>query len=687
MARTRVTTWTPPRQRPHGAGGGPIALVLATHRGIRRVRGKHTPVVPVMQPDGTAAMVPISRPDTGGDPAFRHRRVWVVLPVAASLPPLRVLLDAAPAEEVPTYLAIAAGILLAMIWRRTRHTAPWVLDWIVGDWSGRPVPRLALSRSPSTAAPEETGLDRARRVLASLRWRVCLRIRATRWASYLAAAFVILYLGGGAGWLSVVPAAALAAAARAWRYRIRRPVEAPPEPETPEAVWEAYAAPSANMTGARMLAVEDLPNVDGWAAELLLVRGRQTVATLRGALDHIASAYDVERSQVGIEAIGSERRARLTVVERTALATSRTWRGPCLDLDEGTAEIMTLLDGTRAAWRFWATGYGTDHGWIFGSTGAGKSTAVDAVLGSIMATGRAVLDLVDLKGGSSLPEWRDVAYRYGTTPIEGLAAIERGIAVHEARSAWLSETRGRCIDPGQDLDHPLYLVVIEEFPQLLKIPGAMARAETIVTQGRATGVSMLVISQASNLQHAFGGSELFRAQLQAGNVLALRSSSGAARTGLGGMAGQIDLSVIPTGQGGTGYLVGPASQRGILGRVDYVDPPTAAVDQALAGVPGPGDREAVERIEASWVEQGETKAPQPPAPAGPRSPVRDAVLTWLRQHPGPHTVRELVAAGLGSDKGVRDARDSLVADGLAKLTPEAGQGSCQATPHEEDTTP
>jgi len=645
-------------------------------------------------------MVPISQPartEEEGDQLYRRRRVVVVLPAAIILACLRVLLDLVPPGDTLTYLSLATGVSGAIIWRRTSRAALTVLDWTVGDWSGRAVGRLAIGVAPSQPAPQETAAQRTRRVLTSIRWRICLRLRASRAASYVALGYCLTYVTGLAGPYTIVIAAAVALTARAWRYRIRpMPPEPEPAEETLEDIWHGDLAPAIGCAGAVMLAVEPLRTVDGWRADIELIRAKQTVSMLRAGAEKIASAYDVTPSQVGIEQLGSARRARLTIVQNSVLTSGKVTTGLGLDLETGVADLSTLIDGSRAGWQWYDPEYGTYMGWVFGSTGSGKSKTLDALLSSIMASGIAVLDLVDLKGGSSLPEWKAVAYRYGTDLPSALAGIERAIAVHEARSRWLDEHMMRQRTPAPDW--PLYLLVIEEFAHLREIRGAIARAERIVTQGRATAVALVVATQASDLAGAFSGSNVFRTQLQAGNVLALRSDAGAARTGLGGMAGQIDLSVIPARQGGTGYLITPSSQRPILGRVDHVRDTQAVVDRCIAAVPGPLIDLAVARIEASWEEQAKQQqaagslADQALAEASvlldrantnsPRSPVRDKVLAWLREHPGPQSVRDMVTAGLGSDKGIREARDSLCKDGLVQLTPSAGQGSCQAVTQE-----
>ena len=407
----------------------------------------------------------------------------------------------------------------------------------------------------------------------------------------------------------------------------------------------------------------------GWQGGVTLTPGQHAVSDVRSKTGLIASAYGVARSQVVIEEVGDDSRARLLVVQRTYLDTPRPWTGPTLDAATGTIPMGTLVTGERAAWQAWIPGEGARHGWISGANGSGKTGAVDCMLGSLLSAGLTVLDLTDLKGGISLPQWRDHAYRYGTSLSDGRLALRRGNAVIDARMAamqtmtWTSpdgRTRtGRSVmDPSPDW--PLYVVCVEEWPELASETAQVAAAERIARLGRAVGVVLYLISQGATLADTFGGSTVLRTQLQAGNVIALWSGRTAGQIAVGGAGENVDLSAIPRGRPGTGYILSAAQPRAVLGRIDHVTDSWAAASHARPAVIDAASAAAVQAAEASTARQvlDPEEDARPPVDMTRLGPVQAAVLTHLREH-GPSRTGEIVAATNGLDGSVRAALAAL----------------------------
>jgi hypothetical protein len=408
---------------------------------------------------------------------------------------------------------------------------------------------------------------------------------------------------------------AASVAASAWRFRIRPH----PEPEAPvnNMPWEAarwdemVGCAGGALPGSVAHYVKDLyaPDTDtpvGFLLAVQLVAGRQEVSHLRGRLGVIAGVYGAPKAGTVIDEVGDETRALLTITTRKFLAEVKTAKGPTLDPSTGRFILQTLGDGSPGHWQFWAPRQGIKHGWLVGAIGGGKSGALDCLLMNLLVGGFAVADIVDLKGGASIPHWQHRAFRYGTTIPAGIAALRRGVAVCDYRNDLMARMPAVDPDTGEPVlidgkpahgrtwidpspQWPIYAVVIEEEPQLVKDPTwgpvALTLMARIAALGRQCLVMLIVTSQGANLDEAFGGVRILRTNVQAGNVLVLWTDQGSGN--LATATRTVDLSRIPAGQPGVGFLVGPGQPRDLQGRVRYVDRPWDAVQAAEPGVLGP----------------------------------------------------------------------------------------------------
>jgi len=171
---------------------------------------------------------------------------------------------------------------------------------------------------------------------------------------------------------------------------------------------------------------------------------------------------------------------------------------------------------------------------LFGTTGAGKSTAGQIILAAMKRSGIAVL-YGDLKGGQSAPEAvgqtgngtdGNVAWR--VTTQEGVMA--------QLRTTWLTmmDRQDRYSRMGRskflrDRPDPLIYQVIDEANRLLE-KGAPYRDEAtfyikdIGRTGRSLGVGIGLFAQAGHLEE-MGGSDTLRAMLKEGEVILLRWTS------------------------------------------------------------------------------------------------------------------------------------------------------------------
>lgn len=552
----------------------------------------------------------------------------------------------APATPPRTRVTVTAAAT-RRAWRHRRTLAPIP---VVAAY-------MALNAAGITGARELTAAALAAPLLAAALWVSILggsdRTRAT--LTILAATIGALELW----WLlpdSVVPpgaALAIAAvAAGASSYRFRKLEHAPTRPAR-DVPWQvtrwgdlvgAYAAPATALTPARTAGLlpgsvayfagdiyppadedDDVepdgeivdehdeippervePQPIGFRLAVELVVGRQEIANVRSKLGLIAGIYGVDKAGMVIDEVGDETKLKLTVTRRKFLEEVKTYRRPTLDTALGRFTMQTLADGSPGYWQLWMPRQGVRHGWIIGATNGGKSGAVDCLLANAMSAGLTILDLVDLKGGASIPHWRHRAYRYGTTPEQGIAALRRGVMMCDYRNDLMTKMPAVDPDTGELLEidgvpalgrtwvdpspeWPIYLVLIEEWSQLAKDPKlgplALALAARIAALGRQAGVMLVVTSQGANLDEAFGGVRVLRTNIQAGNVLVLWTDQGSGN--LATATRTIDCSKIPAGQPGISFLVGPGQLRDLQGRVPHVRRQWDAVQAAVPGTLDP----------------------------------------------------------------------------------------------------
>jgi DNA-binding transcriptional ArsR family regulator len=585
----------------------------------------------------------------------------------------RPILTTAPPRRPP-----ARTVAARWSWRNRRTLAPipvgagYALLNVAPLDDPRSLVTAALAAPPLAAALWVAilgGRDRTRATLT------ILAVTLTAMTAWWAAPDTLTPPGG------IVAITAAAVAASAHRFRIREDTPAPLAVDAPwqEARWDdLVAAPGAALPGSRAHLIENVypPDGDdeddgtdiiegeilaerlepaepapiGFRLAVELVIGKQEIATLRGKLGVIAGVYGAAKAGTVLDEVGNETHAIVTFTTRRFLTEIRAWRRPTLDLTTGTFIAQTLADGTHGHWQVWIPGQGIRHGWMVGAMGGGKSGAVDLFLANVLSAGIAVADLTDLKGGASIPHWRARALRFGTQQRDAIAALRRAVTLIDYRY-WLMSRMpavdkdgrpvvidgapavGRTwIDPSPEF--PIYVVLIEEWTQLVApgnplAPAAIALAARTAALGRACLVMFVPTTQPANLDLAFGGNRDLRTNIQAGNVSVLWTDQGSGN--LATATRTIDLSRIPQGQPGVGYLVGPGQPRDLQGRGPWVDEPWDAVAAARPGTLGPRETALLDAIDA--YSAGATKT--------------DTITAALAARPDDPEWAEIVAAVLG----------------------------------------
>lgn len=244
--------------------------------------------------------------------------------------------------------------------------------------------------------------------------------------------------------------------------------------------------------------------------------------------DALCDLLDVDDPSRVIFEQGRGRAAVVRVFPVNPLATMRAITLPDLAMDEhGRIRIGSYYDGEPLRMRVHDPITGNAQRIIiFGTTGAGKSRALQAFLIACKRAG-IVIHLADLKGGQSVPEAQGNVATHVTELADAMGLLRAAVAKAEGRfRAYAKLGRSGFIINDPD---PLEYVVIDEANRLLE-KGSPFRAEAaklikeIGRTGRSVGIGIVLAAQAGHLDE-LGGSDTLRAMLKEGEVLLLRWSS------------------------------------------------------------------------------------------------------------------------------------------------------------------
>ncbi|MFF9483000.1 DNA/RNA helicase domain-containing protein [Streptomyces sp. NPDC014733] len=193
----------------------------------------------------------------------------------------------------------------------------------------------------------------------------------------------------------------------------------------------------------------------------------------------------------------------------------------------GRVTLGTYFDGSPLRFRLFDPKTGNaQRGAVFGTTGAGKSRLVQAILIACKLSG-IVVHLADLKSGQSVPEAKGHVATRVTTQYETILMLRGLVAEAERRMAAYAEMgRSGFV---KDAPDPLVYGIVDEANRLLE-KGAPFRDEgarlikELGRTGRSVGVGIIIAAQAGHLDE-LGGSDTLRGMLKEGEVILLRWSS------------------------------------------------------------------------------------------------------------------------------------------------------------------
>ncbi|MFE2727061.1 transfer protein [Kitasatospora sp. NPDC059327] len=239
-----------------------------------------------------------------------------------------------------------------------------------------------------------------------------------------------------------------------------------------------------------------------------------------------SSLYILDTACMAVETDGLTR-ALVTVYAAPPLDKLDPVRGEDLVMDDqGWLTVGRYHDGQPAQIRLYVPGSGAQRGALFGTTGAGKSRALQLILAAEKRSGIATW-LADLKAGQSVPEAAGQVDWRVTTQEGLLAMLQAAVRVAEERmSRYAAMGRSSFLINRPD---PLLSVRIDEANRALE-KGAPYRDKVAALikelgrTGRSVGVGISIAAQASHVDE-LGGSDTLRGMLKEGDTILLRWSS------------------------------------------------------------------------------------------------------------------------------------------------------------------
>ncbi|WP_250029843.1 type IV secretory system conjugative DNA transfer family protein [Paractinoplanes maris] len=433
---------------------------------------------------------------------------------------------------------------------------------------------------------------------------------------------------------------------RAWvDDRRRRPAPAPkpaddgeladdtPQPTDEELLrqyvlerWLKVSARGRVLHGTRLEAIH--PSVGGWSATIVADDDSDLDPEkfdMPEPVRKIARAYSVGTSMVSIIADPLDANRAMILVQRTSpLSAGRNWDGAGINLDDGTAETMTLEDGTRGRHQFWRAGWGAVMELIAGCTGSGKSEYVNLLLALERKSGRVVSWVGDPQMGQSLGDVRDGVDWFAPTNEEILVMLRCAVAVMLARNLLTTRMRVKETRPNGQVverrvkyvevtpDFPLLSITIDEAHLPMNDPAIGKEIVKLLAllskSGRKANVKVRLLVQSPLLSEL--KDSVLRAQLASGIVTVFRTAdrlTGPAAWPGGKMPG--DPSSLPakweddTTAAGVGYSSNTARMRM---RSDYAgdlwdvmtEGDTLSLEAAVLGTAGPLYADRWKRLDA-----------------------------------------------------------------------------------------
>jgi hypothetical protein len=353
-------------------------------------------------------------------------------------------------------------------------------------------------------------------------------------------------------WLNILSVLGWAGLSLPWwlhGQRMEAPAPPPIVPTDPEVVanWNRYIRDTHDILGGASIS-PPLAFDHGNEYIIDVVPGKQHLGTFEGNMRNISTALDVPLHKLLLEQHpdypNSSRKLRFRHVTRSPIENAVYFTEP--KVEDGRIVLGPYADGMgHASWRLF-TENSMWNGFILGDVGSGKTRLLELI--ALVARSMGVfLIYIDGQNGASSPTlWKYATWRGGPDQAETiLAALERGKdkrqiynRVHEQSGFTHSE------------EMPGILTIIDECHRVFD-PNTADRWADLSREERKVGGGIIGASQGSGVQ-TFGGHEVLRSCLFAGNSVALRTSSRLSAQLIPGL--EVDPALFPK-LPGYGYYV------------------------------------------------------------------------------------------------------------------------------------
>lgn len=310
------------------------------------------------------------------------------------------------------------------------------------------------------------------------------------------------------------------------------------------------------------------------------------------------------------------------------------WPGPVLAGD-GTVPLAERPDGSEVAVPLYSESR-VRHGFISGTTGAGKSVSSVSVMLPGIAAGIEVCLYVDGKRGTSTPYLRPVIAKYARLDEQWPVLIEIAYRIMKDRELRLGAAGLHEWNTPHETD-PIITLIMDDVTAINRgIKGKHVEMVCeILEHGQAVGVRLIQITQSPSFEDIIGGVKARNLMTSGGFAICHRAGgSGASRLTLDSTRVDVDLRGLPNGQAAItveGQLVGyPAQVRNATkDRVLQVLPSISARDLEGADLRAAGPEYQAAHWETCWEVPGSATSAARPVPA-PRP--ADPALTQVEVH-------------------------------------------------------
>ncbi|WP_327089233.1 cell division protein FtsK [Nonomuraea sp. NBC_01738] len=232
--------------------------------------------------------------------------------------------------------------------------------------------------------------------------------------------------------------------------------------------------------------------VDLWGYRFRLALGRgQTVEDAINRIPNLESALGSRRGAIRVQPVPTKHanRADVRVIETDPHADAIAWPGPSITSITQPVKLGLFEDGSPVRVSLLRR-----HALIGGIAGAGKSGAVNVLLGDLTACPDAIIWGVDLKRGMELQPWASCLDRLATTPQEADALFADAVTILDGRADHMTQQGHRTWEPTPDA--PALILLVDEYAELVdEAPEAVRHADSIARRGRAVAVQLVAATQ------------------------------------------------------------------------------------------------------------------------------------------------------------------------------------------------